>query len=148
MKKLKTGFALFLGAVVLLGATTSCGKYRKHDNMEVLENSYTGTVSITSTGADPAGDFTGDGDSGEYSFVWENSKTTAQVNFDVTTSGGTVQMIINDAKGDVVLDETRPSGSDDTFAGISAEGKKGNWLITIKLNQFNGDGSFSVSPGN
>ncbi|MDX1651449.1 MAG: hypothetical protein R3277_03080 [Brumimicrobium sp.] len=145
---MKTVFAVLCGAAILFGGV-ACKKYRKYDNMEVVENTYTGNVAITSVGADPAGDFTGDGDSGEYSFVWENPKSTAQVNFDVTTSGGgSVTMVINDAKGNEVLNKTRPGDGDDTFSGVTQEGKSGNWLVTLKLNQFNGDGSFSINPGN
>jgi hypothetical protein len=55
-------------------------------------------------------------------------------------------MIINDAKGDEVLNQTRPNDENDTFAGVTQEGKKGTWLITIKLTNINGDGSFSIHP--
>ncbi|RMG77131.1 MAG: hypothetical protein D6707_11525, partial [Bacteroidetes bacterium] len=108
---------------------------------------YTGTVSIGSTGNDPRGDFTGSFDSGTYSFVWDNPKKRAELNYDITTSSGSVQFIINDAKGNKVLDVTRAAGSDDTFSGVTEEGKKGKWLIKIIFTQFNGDGSFSISPG-
>ena len=128
---------------------TSCKKeYRKYDNKEVVQNTYTGNIFVTSGGQDPGGDFTGDGDSGTYSFVWENPQNKASVNFDVTTSaGGSVQVIVNDAKGVEVLNETRPNGADDTFSGVTQEGKKGKWLITIKLTHFDGDGSYSIHPG-
>lgn len=140
---------LLLSALfVLMILFSSCQKeYAKYDNKEVIENSYTGTVEVTSSGADPAGDLLGDGDSGTYSFVWENSKTKASVNFDVTTAGGSVQVIVNDAKGDEVLNETLPRNGEDTFSGVTAEGEEGNWLITIVMNDFNGDGSYSIHPG-
>ncbi len=113
-----------------------------------IGKSRTDTVDVTSTGADPAADFEGSGDSGTYSFAWENDGKTASVNFDVTTSGnGTAQMIVRDSKGDEVLNETRPSVGNDTFAGTTSEGKKGTWLITLVLTNFNGDGSYSVHSG-
>ena len=146
MNKLnKTLFGLILLSSITF---TSCNKeYSDYSNMEVVENSFTGIVDITSSGQDPTGDFTGEEKSGTYSFAWENNKKKAALNFDITTSGnGTVQMIINDAKGDEVLNQTRPNDENDTFAGVTQEGKKGTWLITIKLTNINGDGSFSIHP--
>ena len=126
---------------------TSCKKeYAEFDNLEVVENSYTGSIEVTSNGQDPAGDFIGDEDSGTYSFAWENSDKKAALNFDVTTAeGGSVQIIINDARGNEVLNKTRPDGNNDTFAGVSKEGRKGTWLVTIKLINFTGDGSYSIN---
>lgn len=151
MKKMKKTVKFLTLAVLISGLSvlSSCQKeYAKYDNMEVVENNYTGTIYINSGGEDPSGDFEGDGNSGEYSFAWENPKTKAQVNFDVTTSGdGNVQMIINDAKGNEVLNVVRPEDGNDTFSGVSEEGKSGTWLVTLKLTDFNGDGSFSVNPG-
>ena len=132
---------ILFGLILLSSITfTSCNKeYADYNNMEVVENSFTGKY--------PAGDFTGEEKSGTYSFAWENNKKKAAVNFDITTSGnGTVQMIINDAKGDEVLNQTRPTEDNDTYAGVSEEGKKGTWLVTIKLTNLNGDGSFSIHP--
>ncbi len=147
---MKNSIKIGILATVLLGTTTftSCKKYRKYDDGEVVENTFTGNVAVTSTGSDPAGDFTGNGDSGTYSFAWENSSNKASVNFDITTNSGSVQMILNDAKGNEVLNETRSAGSNDSFSGVSEEGKKGKWLVTIVLTDFNGDGSYSIHPGN
>ena len=127
---------------------TSCKRpYKKYENMDVIENTYTGKIEITSTGTDPAGDFTGNGDSGTYAFVWENDKKTAQLNYDITTKSGSVQFILLDARGDEVLNHTITVGDDDTFSGVSEPGKRGKWLVKIVLNNFHGDGSFSISPG-
>lgn len=147
---MKRTFKILTTAILLSGiiTMTSCKKeYAEYDNLEVVENSYTGSVEVTSVGQDPAGDFTGDEDSGTYSFAWENSERKATLNFDVTTAeGGSVQIIINDARGNEVLNKTRPDGNNDTFAGVSKEGKKGTWLVTIKLMNFTGDGSYSINP--
>lgn len=133
---------------VLTAGISSCGKYRKFDNNEVIENTYSGNVAVTSTGADPAGDFTGNGDAGTYSFAWENKNKKCNANFDVTTSGGgTVQMKVYDKKGNVVLDQTLPNNGEDTYSGVSEEGKPGMWKVELILNNFNGDGSYSLSPG-
>lgn len=147
---MRNSIKLGLLAIALVGATTftSCKKYKKYDNGEVVENTFTGNVNVGSTGADPGGDFTGNGDSGTYSFVWDNSSKKANVNCDITSSSGSVQMIINDAKGNEVLNETLTAGSGvDSFSKVTEEGKSGKWLVTITLTDFNGDGSYSLSPG-
>lgn len=137
-------------ALLLIGLTTitSCKKYRKYDNKEVVENSYTGYIELTGN-VESIGDFTGNGDSGTFSFVWENTAEKASVNFDVTTApGGSCQIILNDANGDEVFNKTRPDGGNDTFSGQSEEGKKGKWLVTIVLTNFNGDGTYDIRPAN
>lgn len=139
-------FTTLISGLILFA---SCEKeYAEYDNMEVVENSYPGAIEINSGGEDPSGDFEGNDDSGVYSFAWENPKKKAQVNFDVTSSGGgTVQMTINDAKGNEVLHVTRPEDGNDTFSGVTEEGEEGNWLVVIRLNNLTGDGSFSINPG-
>ena len=136
-----------LAVMVVAVAMTSCGKYRKYDNNEVIENTYSGAVTIESTGADPGGDFNGNGDSGEYSFAWDNTNGKANANFDISGTGS-VQMVIYDAKGKEVLNATRTGGQgEDSFSGVSEEGKKGTWKVSLIYTNFNGSGSFSVSPG-
>ena len=147
---MKTTKILMIASLALffVAGVTSCKKYRKYDNMEVIENTYSGNVIIGSTGADPGGDFQGNGDSGEYSFAWENTNGKANANFDISGSG-TMQMIIYDAKGKEVLNASRTGGQgEDSYSGVSEEGKKGKWKISLIFTNFNGSGSFSVSPGN
>ncbi|MCI5055490.1 MAG: hypothetical protein MRY83_05230 [Flavobacteriales bacterium] len=139
--------SLFLLSIPLLFVGCKKDEYKDYDNLQVICNTYTGSVMVTSTGSDPGADFTGDGDSGEYCFVWENSKNTADANFDITTPTGSVQLIVNDAKGDEVLNETRSAGGDDTFSGVTSKGKKGKWLVKFIFTNFDGDGSYSFSPG-
>lgn len=137
-------------AAVALAATvmTACGKYRKFDNMEVIEDTYTGSIQVGSSGADPGGDFTGDGDSGTYAFAWDNKNKKAEVNFDITTPTGSVQMIVQDKKGDEVLNQTLTAGSgDDSYSGVTSEGKPGTWKVSLIFTNFDGDGSYSLSPG-
>lgn len=134
-------------ATLFLASLSSCQKYGKYDNNEVVENSYSGQVERTSVGNTPAGDFTGDGDSGTYSFAWENDREVASVTFDVTTSGGSAQIIVRDARGDEVFNQSLPNGGEDSFSGPTSVGKEGTWLVTINLTDFNGDGSYSIHPG-
>jgi hypothetical protein len=150
MKNTKT-FKLLTFSLALIGAMTftSCKKYKGYNNMDVIDNTYSGNVIIESTGADPGGDFNGNGDTGEYSFAWENNNGKANANFDISGSSGSVQMIIYDAKGKEVLNATRTNGSgEDSYSGVSEEGKKGVWKVSLMYTNFNGSGSFSVSPGN
>jgi len=137
-------------AIVIVSVTllSSCKEYRMYDDKEIIENSFTGTINGTTLGEDPYGDFTGGGDSGTYSFIWINPQQKASANFDITTNTGSVQMILNDAKGKEVLNVTRSAGSNDTFSGVSEEGKEGKWLVTLVFTDFNGDGSYSIHPGN
>ena len=144
-KKIKIlAFAILIGGLTTM---TSCKKeYKKYDNKEVLENSFTGNIELQGN-VEARGDFWGDGDSGTFSFVWENTKKKATVDFDVTTTaGGSVQIILNDAKGKEVFNKTRPEGGNDTFSGVSEEGKKGKWLVTIKLTNLDGDGTYDITP--
>jgi hypothetical protein len=147
MKKTRTVLTMLL-AVAFIAGISSCKKYRKYDDGEVVENTFSGNVDVTSTGSNPAGDFTGEGDTGTYSFVWDNSSDIAELNYDITTSAGSVTFVLKDAKGDEVLNQTRTAGGDDTFSGRSEEGKAGKWLVEITLTDFDGYGSYSLTPIN
>lgn len=125
---------------------SSCEKYDQYDNMEIVEDTYSGNVIIESGGEDPGGDFLGDGDSGTFSFAWNNPTSKAELNFDITSPTGSVQFILKDANGKEVLNKTRSAGGNDTFSGVSEKGDKGMWLVEIRFTDFDGDGSFSLSP--
>ena len=148
---MKKTIKIFAFAILISGLTTmtSCKKeYAKYDNKEVIENSYTGNIELQGD-VEARGDFTGNGDSGTFSFVWENTEKKATVDFDVSTApGGSCQIILNDARGKEVFNKTRPEGGNDSFSGLSEEGKKGKWLVTIKLTNFDGDGTYDVTPAN
>jgi len=96
------------------------------------------------------GDVTGNGGSASETFTWNNARTTADYNMDITaTSDGSFRLLIKDANGDIVLDETlRGSVEPDTFSGVTSAGTAGDWAITLTLTNFGGDGSYSVSAGN
>ena len=108
------------------------------------------TVSFTELGADLSGDVNGDGGSTQRSFKWNNSLSTVDYNMDITaTSGGSFTLRLDDADGTNVLNETLQKGQgDDSKSGVSAAGTPGEWTVTVTLTNFNGDGSFSISPGN
>jgi hypothetical protein len=138
--KLFTLALIFL--TIALGAS-SCSKADLGEG----ENTFSGEVDVTSTGPNPAGDFTGTGDSGVYSFFYENSSKKADVRFDITSQTGSVQLMVQDKRGETVLDELILGGADnDTFSGETEEGKAGIWKVTLTLTNFNGDGSYSINP--
>lgn len=99
---------------------------------------------------DVDGDFTGNGGSVSRVFVWQNSLTTADYNADITaTSEGSFRMEVRDANNSVVLDKSISGNAEpDSIDGVTDAGASGLWSVTITLNSFKGDGSFSLSEGN
>lgn len=142
MKKanLKLFGLIFLGVFTIL--LSSCN----NDD----EPSLTASVSVNETGSDIGGDVTGNGGSTTQVITWNNSLRTVDWNMDITSStAGSFNLSINDAEGNNVLNETLVRGQgDDSRSGVSSAGTAGDWTITITLTDFNGDGSFSISPGN
>jgi hypothetical protein len=94
--------------------------------------------------------FTGNGGTTARIFSWNNNLTTADYNADVTlATGGSFQMIVEDSEGMVVLDETLQGAREpDSIDGVTAAGTSGIWTVTIRVTNFEGDGSFSLSEGN
>lgn len=141
---MKTKRIFTLIAAVSLGvAVSSCNKLK---DGKVVTDTYSGNVNPTSSGTDPGGDFTGSGDNGTYAFGWENTKTNAEVNFDITTPTGSLNFILEDADKNEVLNKTRSAGGNDSFSGESSAGTPGVWKVTMIFTDFNGDGSYSLSP--
>jgi len=130
---------------ISLLAFISCGE--EYEDGEVIRDTYSGTIHVTSGGEDPAGDFTGSGDSGIYSFAWRNPQSEASLNLDITTNTGSVQMILRDSKDTVVLDKTLNAGGVDSYSGVSDPGESGIWTVKLIITDFNGDGSYSLHPG-
>lgn len=98
---------------------------------------------------DVDGDFTGNGGSATRTFVWLNNLTTADYNADITaTAEGTFNILVLDADGNTVLNRSLDGAVEpDSFSGVTDSGTSGVWLVTITVNSFNGDGSFSLSEG-
>lgn len=94
--------------------------------------------------------FTGNGGTATRMFSWNNNLNTADFNADITAgSEGSFQMIVEDSEGVVVLDRTIEGGAEpDTIGGVTSQGASGIWTVTIRVTNFNGDGSFSMSEGN
>lgn len=98
---------------------------------------------------DVDGDFTGNGGSATRTFVWLNNLSRADYNADITaTAEGTFDMLVLDADGNTVLNRSLDGTVEpDSFSGVTDAGTSGVWSVTITVNSFNGDGSFSLSEG-
>lgn len=98
---------------------------------------------------DVDGDFTGNGGSATRTFIWLNNLTTADYNADITaTAEGSFNMMVLDADGNTVLNRSLNGAVEpDSFSGVTDAGTSGVWSVTITVNSFNGDGSFSLSEG-
>lgn len=107
-------------------------------------------VSVNETGGTFGGDVNGDGGNTQQSYKWNNALTTVDWNMDITSlAGGSFNLSITDADGTNVLNQSLVAGQgDDSKSGVSSAGTAGEWTITITLANFDGDGSFSITPGN
>lgn len=113
-------------------------------------NDPTAQISFNESGDTLGGDVTGNGGTKTLDYAWTNSLTTADWNMDITaTVEGSLRLLIRDADGNTVLDQTLSASSpDDSGSGVTSSGTAGNWTVTVTVTNFNGDGSFSLSPGN
>lgn len=94
--------------------------------------------------------FSGNGGTTTRVFSWNNNLATADYNADVTlATNGSFRMTVEDSEGMVVVDQTIEGGAEpDTIGGVTEAGASGIWTVTIRVTNFNGDGSFSLSAGN
>lgn len=135
-------YTLLTAMTLIIGTFTSCSD----------DDDDGPTVNITvneGPNGDVGVDFTGNGGDGSRTVNWTNNLATADYNADITaTASGSFQMVVRDANGTVVLDRTLVGGTEpDSIDGVTNAGEPGNWMVTIILNSFNGDGSYSLSEG-
>lgn len=104
------------------------------------------TINLTSAGD---GDVTGSGGSATATNTWNNTNTRSELNMDITSAkGGKMQVVLKDADGVEVLNETLEVGvGDDSITKCSATGTAGDWTVTVTLTDFDGDGSYSLDKG-
>ncbi len=145
-KKIKIG--IIIPMVLSLFFIMSCDKdkYDDYENTQIIENSYTGSIDDIAGDSDPDANFTGNNDSGVFSFAWVNSSSKAKVKFDITSSAtGSVKLVLNDSKGKEVFNKTF-SNSDNisTFDGLTDEGISGTWKVSLEFTNFDGQGSFEI----
>lgn len=131
---MKTKRVMMILAFAVMGALTmsSCKK---------------ATINVNGTTGD--GDVTGKGGSTSETFDWTNNQSTAEYNMDITSAaGGSMQLMVEDAGGQTVINQTLTAGQgDDSKSGCSSSGTAGTWKVTITLTDFDGDGSYSLSEG-
>jgi hypothetical protein len=130
---------IFAITILLL---TSCEKFRGFDNLEITEDSFTGTTSLTESTGVVNGTFNGMTDSGAFGFIWENPTKGAVLDVEVFGSKGNVSFILEDSRGHEVLNATTAGESNVFFI----EGKKGKWKLRVVFFEFEGNGNFSLSP--
>ena len=64
----------------------------------------------------------------------------------ITASAGTLQLIMEDAEGVVVVDESLTAGvGDDSKCGVSDAGEPGEWTVTIVAMEFDGKATVSFN---
>ena len=132
--------------LVTLTIITSCNKYAKYKDHQIIQNTFTGSVNVDDD-SDPDGDYSGTGDDGVFSFAWDNTKTKASVKFDIKANSGSVQMILNDKNGKKVFDHTLSAeNGEESYEGLTEEGKAGIWKVTLIFTNFDGSGSYEIDP--
>ena len=139
--------------LTIVATTVFVGCSDDDDSDTMAQVSVNGTVLFDDGddfNGDVDGDFTGNGGSATRTFLWMNNLTTADYNSDITASAeGTFNMLVLDADGNTVLNRSLDGASEpDSFSGVTDAGTSGIWSVTISLDSFNGDGSFSLSEGN
>lgn len=122
---------------------TACERpYKDLTGLEVVDNSFTGNLELTSEWQ-----FSGNNDSGIYSFAWENRNRYSEVLLNSSLDAGEVRVIVNDAKGEVVLNEVLSSDmSINELVQSSDRGKDGMWLITLVFTEYSGAGYLWIDP--
>lgn len=156
MKLARLLFTAALGTALTFGVT-SCKKNEgctdpdaNNYNVDAEDDDGTctyPTVTVKAGGDD--GDVVGAGGNKTSTHTWTNNNSKAELNMDLTSSkGGTFQIVVTDADGTEVLNETLTAGvGDDSLSKCSATGTPGTWTVKITLTKFNGDGSFTLSQG-
>ncbi|MFX3625839.1 MAG: hypothetical protein ACN6I4_00630 [bacterium] len=149
---------MILAVIVGIIGTTTFTSCKKGGCTDPNANNYSGdadkddgtctypTINLNATGD---GDVTGGGGSATSTREWTNSQPKAELNMDITAArGGSFQIVVKDADGNEVINETLTVGvGDDSKNVCSAIGTSGTWSVTVTLTNFSGDGSFSLSQG-
>jgi sugar/nucleoside kinase (ribokinase family) len=135
MQRIKTLGSIVFLSMILIGG---CGG---DDDELVARVSVNGTILFDDGDdffGDVDGDFTGNGGSDTRTFLWQNNKTTADYNADITaTSEGSFRMVIKDADGATVLYKTlRGDSEPDSIDGVTSCGTSGIWSVIITLTNF------------
>lgn len=139
----KSILSLSLIAIFTLVLTTSCSSDDSGPTADI-------SVKTNAGSSDFDADVIGTGGSVSKSYAWNNNLSTVDYNMDITAAtGGSFQLVLKDVNGLIVLDKTLNGGTEpDSYSGVSSQGEPGEWTVIVTLNEFMGDGSFSISEGN
>ena len=89
---------------------------------------------------------TGNGGSISESHYWNNSEVEASYYIEsVEGESGSIQLVIQDADGNVVADEIVLAGDD--IESCTNSGKAGQWTITINLIGYSGEAGIILNEG-
>jgi hypothetical protein len=103
---------------------------------------------ISFDAAGGSGDVSGEGGSATSTFDWTNSLVAADFHMEITAAnGGSFQVIVVDADGNVVIDETIAVGIGDQIKNVCAGGIAGTWSIAVILTNFDGAGRYWITEG-
>lgn len=155
MKKGKLILTAVLIGLISATTLTSCKEEGCTDpnannySMDADKDDGTCTYPTINLNASGDGDVTGSGGTATSTHEWTNSHSRAELNMDITaSSGGSFQIVVKDADGTEVINETLTVGvGDDSKNVCSDSGTAGTWTVTVTLTNFDGDGSFSLSQG-
>lgn len=156
MKKVNLIFTALLIGLISVTTFTSCKVEGcmdpAADNYEIEAEKDDGSCTYPVISFNPGGDdgdVIGGGGSATSTFDWTNSNSRAELNMDITSaSGGSLQIVVDDADGVEVINETLTVGvGDDSRNVCSASGTAGTWTVTVTVTNFDGDASYSLSQG-
>lgn len=123
--------SLFILTGIIVSGLTSCSE----DGPYATVNVFT---------LNKSGDVRGDGGSTSKTFTFENNNTTVGWDMSIGAKGGSFKLVLKDASGKVMLDQTLTAGSGSQSAdGTTTAGTTGTWTCTITLTSFNGSGDYS-----
>lgn len=124
--------SLFILTGILASGLTSCGK-----------DELFATINVNGP-QNKSGDVKGDGGSATRTWSFENPNTTIGWDMSIGAKSGSFRLVLKDASGKVMSDQTLTAGSGPQSAdGTSPAGTAGTWTCTITLTSFNGTGDYS-----
>lgn len=102
------------------------------------------TAVVNTNQTNASGDVRGDGGSTSKTWTFTNTSLTAGWDMSINASSGSLQLVLKDASGTVLLDRILTAGSGAQSAdGTTPEGTAGEWTATVTLVNFNGTGDYS-----
>ncbi len=101
------------------------------------------TINISANNT--SGDLSGAGGTASKTVSFTNNNTTIGWDMAIDATSGSFQLVVKDADGTTVIDNTLTAGSGAQDAdGTSSSGTSGTWTTTISLTSFNGTGDYSL----